>query len=329
MPCCLLEEDEETEDEMIASLATPLQSPTATPIIATPTLAVPTTGLTNSDFIDNDKNKKYKTDELSMTTSSSIKTDLHFHKKPCSSTSSGNHKETFFNSRSFKIPIITPTPVSIISLRTTPILNPVSTVPIPIVTPVSTVTPVASISTVSIVPVSTVLRVSTRTPPTIVTPVSSTVVSIAQATGTSMSDQSLLLSALNYCSMTSQYKIENKMSKKRDLEPCSSSSPTQDSVMTAQTRSILRDFLYKQQNSADSQSAARGCKLNGHLPSTTATVQLNTADISPIDVNPVSKIILNLSLLSPQLYSLVACSVCFVCLIIGNWHFQLSRSLAG
>ncbi|XP_011403889.1 PREDICTED: uncharacterized protein LOC105312721 isoform X2 [Amphimedon queenslandica] len=328
MPCCLLEEDE--ENEMIASsLAAPFRSLAATPIITKPTLATPTTGPASD---------QYKTDRLSIMTTNPIKTNLHFHRKLHSSISSGHHKKTFLNNRSFKIPIVTPTPVSVISLRTKPSLNPptipvltpvssvpiptpVSSVPIPMLTPlssvpiptvtpvssvsipmltpissipmltpvssvpipkvalVSTVTSVASVSTVPVVPVSTVMRVSTEAPPTIIPPVSSSAASVAvknQTGVTSISDHSLLLSALNYCSMTSRHKSNNKSKRKRGSEPSSSSSPTQDNLMTSQTRSILRDFLHKQQSSTESQSTTGG-KLNGHyLPSASGEVQGNT-----------------------------------------------------
>ena len=312
MPCCLLEEDE--ENEMIASsLAAPLRSLDATPIVTTSTLTTPTTGPASD---------QYKTDRLSiMTTTNPIKTNLHFHKKPFSS----NSRKAFFNNRSFKIPIVTPTPISVISLRTKPTLNspavpiltpvssvpvsipvltplpsvpipvptplssvpiltpvssvPVSSVPITKVTLVSTVPSVASVSTVPVVPVSSVMRVSTGAPPTIIPPVSSSAVAVAvksQTAVTSISDHSLLLSALNYCSMTSRYKSSSKAKRKRDSEPSSSSSLTQDNVMTSQTRSILRDFLHKQQTSTETLSTTDH-KLNGHcLPSSSGGVQGNT-----------------------------------------------------
>ena len=216
MPLCLLEEDEESEEELkqlIPASFTTVPSPmTQTDLTACKAAgASPVTTSSHMVSTASPHSKKYP---LITTTGNN-----------CTASASTGAS----NVRGNRSPIVS-------------------------VTPISTV----AVSTVSMIPVTYVS--------TIIAPISSSGMPFPLNT-------TLDTVKLNHASKTLSQDKElgsNRLSRKRELEPClaTSSSTQQDSIMTTQTRTILRDFLYKQKSSANHQSNSVN-KLNGHIASTT------------------------------------------------------------
>ena len=216
MPLCLLEEDEESEEELkqlIPASFTTVPSP-----------------MTQTDLT-----------ACKAAGASPVTTSSHM-----VSTASPHSK---------KYPLITTTGNNCMASASTGASNVRGNrSPIVSVTPISTV----AVSTVSMIPVTYVS--------TIIAPISSSGMPFPLNT-------TLDTVKLNHASKTLSQDKElgsNRLSRKRELEPClaTSSSTQQDSIMTTQTRTILRDFLYKQKSSANHQSNSVN-KLNGHIASTT------------------------------------------------------------
>ena len=215
MPLCLLEEDEESEEELKQLIPA---SFTTVPSLMT-------------------------------------QTDLTARKAGASPVTTSSHVVSTASPHSKKYPLITTTGNNCTASAITGTSNVCGNrSPIASVTPVSTV----AVSSVSMIPV---------------TYVSTTIAPISSSGTPFPLNTTLDTLKLNHTSKTLAQDKElgsNRLSRKRELEPClaTSSSPQQDSIMTTQTRTILRDFLYKQKSSANHQSNSVN-KLNDHIASTT------------------------------------------------------------